>query len=193
MKYKKLITLCYIFILLSCSSKESNCSPVNQKEIKTSNNEDNIKESGFLIKDTLKKDVIYDDEFILRVIENDFKFSNLNMIYEPKEINERLFQNKHDKSKLDTMLFFIVNEDSIQLYKASGNEMPQKIVIHSEKMTIDSDIKIGVNKELFMKKFNLIVMSNILEVKDLEGGNIFTFYFRENNLFRIIYKSEYTD
>lgn len=193
MKAENLIILFNISLLLSCSPKENNGLELTQKDTKTSSNEYQIQESGFINKDTLEKDVIYDDEFIIRVIEKDFEFYNINRIYNPSEIQEKLFQNKHYLSKLDTLLFFTVKEDSIGFYKAWGNVFPQKLVIYSEIITIDKDIKIGVNKELFRKKFNHKVLSNIFVVKDLEGGNTFIFFFRENTLFRIFYESEYID
>jgi hypothetical protein len=184
----------YVYYDRIAPKNSTNGSQNTKKETQT---EDSInyqtQQGQSLQKDTLETEVIYDDEFIMRVIENDLTFSNLKKIYQPKEIHEKLLQNKHNLNKKDTLLIFIAGIDSIGFYKGWGNVLPQKMVITSEKLVIDKDIKVGVDKSLFRQKFKNKLLSDTLVVKDTEGGNTFTFFFKENNLFQIIYKAEYTD
>lgn len=189
MKARNLILFINLFVFLSCNSKETNGSQSIKKETQT---EDSINGQS-LQKDTLETEVIYDDEFIMRVIENDLTFSNLKKIYQPKEIHEKLLQNKHNLNKKDTLLIFIAGTDSIGFYKGWGNVLPQKMVITSGKLIVDKDIKVGVDKSLFRQKFKNKLLSDTLVVQDTEGGNTFTFFFKENILTRILYKAEYTD
>jgi hypothetical protein len=67
------------------------------------------------------------------------------------------------------------------------------MLVNSGKLILDNDIKIGVDKGLFSQKFKNKLLSDTLVVQDLEGGNIFTFFFNENILTRILYKAEYID
>jgi hypothetical protein len=90
-------------------------------------------------------------------------------------------------------MIFISGTDSIGFYKGWGNALPQKMIITSKKLIIDEDIKVGVDKSIFRNKFKKQPLSDTLVVSDIEGGNVFTFFFKENKLNKILYQAEYTD
>lgn len=194
MKAINLILFVNMIIFLSCNSNKTNGAQNVKKEEQTKDSINYlIKQNESIQKDTVKSEIIYDDEFIMRVIENDLTFSNLKMIYQPNVINENLLQNKHDQNKKDTLLTFTLGKDYIEFYKGGGNVLPQKMVISSGKLILDKDIKIGVDKGLFSQKFKNKLLSDTLVLQDLEGGNNFTFFFEQSILTRILYKAEYID
>ena len=51
----------------------------------------------------------------------------------------------------------------------------------------------GVDKEIFRQKFKKQALSDILIVSDIEGGNVFKFFFKKDKLIKILYQAEYTD
>jgi hypothetical protein len=194
MKAINLVLFVNMIIFLSCNSNKTKGTQNVKKDeqIKDSINY-LIQHNESIQKDSVKTEVIYDDEFIMRVIENDLTFLNLKKIYQPKEINEKLLQNKHDQNNKDTLLTFTLGRDYIEFYKGGGNIFPQKILVSSGKLILDKDVKIGVDKGLFSQKFKNKLLSDTLVVQDLEGGNNFTFFFEQNILTRIFYKAEYID
>ena len=177
-------------IFLSCGSKEINDSYDNKKKSIVNNN---VIQNKVTQNDSLNKKLIIYDEFIRRVIENDLTLQNIKKVYQTNVIHEELIQNKHNTNIKDTLIIFTEGNDSICFYKGWGNTIPQKIVIFSEKLIIDKNIKIGVNKDLFHEKFKMEIIFDTLIMKDIEGGNIFTFIFIDNKLSKIIYQGNYLD
>jgi len=129
----------------------------------------------------------------MRVVEKDLSLQNLKEIYQPQEIYEKLVQNKHNINKKDTLMIFVSGTDSIEFYKGWGNALPQKMIITSSKVIIDKNLKVGVDKNIFRQKFKKQVLPDTLVISDIEGGNVLTFFFKENKLIKILYQTEYTD
>lgn len=189
---KLFLTLFLIVIIFSSCEK---------KIIKNNINEKNI-EKKVLKNESLKpkiqnnlstKDTIIDDEFIFRLIENDFNLNKIKSIYENGIINEEITKNKYDNNKIDTLINVIWERDVITFHKAYGISLLQKANIVSENILLDSNIKIGVNKSIFNQKFKKNILTDSLFVSDIEKGNVFLFYFVNNKLNKISYQSGYID
>ncbi|MGQ0827630.1 MAG: hypothetical protein ACT4ON_04460 [Bacteroidota bacterium] len=191
MKVKILILALGLLCFISCNSKNTQDHPNGNEELVRGNVADSNAQRLNNFKDTIIE-VIYNDEFIMKVLESDLTLQNIKRIYS-KEAQEKLVINKYDLQKKDTLMILIEGKDSIGFYKGQGNSLPHKMVVFSEKLTIGGNIHTGVEKDLFKNKFNVQSLSDTLRIQDIEGGNIITFYFRDNKLFQFIYKAEYLD
>jgi len=193
MKVKILVISINVFFFLSCNSKEVNHTQNINEKTKVQDSISQVQTNSITQRDTSKKEIIYDYEFIMRVVEKDLSLQNLKEIYQPQEIYEILVQNKHNINKKDTLMIFVSGTDSIEFYKGWGNALPQKMIITSSKVIIDKNLKVGVDKNIFRQKFKKHVLPDTLVISDIEGGNVFTFFFEENKLIKILYQAEYTD
>jgi len=193
MKAKILVISINVFFFLSCNSKEVNHTQNINEKTKVQDSISQVQTNSITQRDTSKKEIIYDYEFIMRVVEKDLSLQNLKEIYQPQEIYEILVQNKHNINKKDTLMIFVSGTDSIEFYKGWGNALPQKMIITSSKVIIDKNLKVGVDKNIFRQKFKKQVLPDTLVISDIEGGNVLTFFFKENKLIKILYQTEYTD
>lgn len=193
MKAKILVISINVFFFLSCNSKEVNHTQNINEKTKVQDSISQVQTNSITQRDTSKKEIIYDYEFIMRVVEKDLSLQNLKEIYQPQEIYEKLVQNKHNINKKDTLMIFVSGTDSIEFYKGWGNALPQKMIITSSKVIIDKNLKVGVDKNIFRQKFKKQVLPDTLVISDIEGGNVLTFFFKENKLIKILYQTEYTD
>jgi hypothetical protein len=137
---------------------------------------------------TLQTEKIIDDDFISRVGKNDLTYENLNkkyssakITYEPYPFHgDRVFQLIVFKSDIDIFKFFKSTES---LFLLKGD-------FFSDKIVLDKDIKIGIEKSVLEKKFNKKIEANTVIVNSMEGYNFFTFIFEKDRLVEIVYDIE---
>lgn len=134
---------------------------------------------------------IADNNFIDRVEKSDLTYENLKSIYfSTKETYEPYpFRN----GQTYQLVVFKSSSDTFKFFKSKTNMFLLKGDFLSDKITLDKDIKIGVDKAVFEKKFSKkITANNVAIVSEPEGFEYFTFIFNENKLIEIIYDTEDT-
>ena len=132
---------------------------------------------------------IVDDSFISKILMNDIILKKLRITYNTTKLNIELVNNKFVPEQKDSSLSFYDNKDSVYFYMAQGKEIPLKIVINTAKVIFDNDIKVGVNKQFFMHKFNIKKLPDDYFIRDLEGSCNVAFVFKNNVLVRMVFVS----
>ncbi|MFI5159567.1 MAG: hypothetical protein ACHQF4_11920 [Sphingobacteriales bacterium] len=136
---------------------------------------------------------IVNDEFVMRVLENDLEYYKIIRAEHPKNINKKIVQNKYSPTNKDTIVTFSVNKDTYDFYKGKQKVILQKMSLRSENIVLDKNIRIGCDKKLFKNKYDGSLKSDIAVIQDVEGGNLFTFIFKNNKLIQVTYKIEYIE
>jgi|GEM_PF-6983236 len=143
--------------------------------------------------DTTITHSIYDNAFISRTTERDLIWRNIINHYKPKILSKSLSPNGYNPNKQDTLVRFNERGDSILFYKGWSNSFAKRIVLTSDLMSIDSDIRIGMNKESLCSKFKLKKISDQFAVMEETGYVKFTFQFNQGKLIKIVYELTYSD
>lgn len=140
-----------------------------------------------------KRDTIYNDQFIINVLGNDLTYKKVISIYHPSIISDKVVRDIHNKEQKDRILSFEASDDSFSFYKGTEKMLLQQMTIASKKITLDKSLRIGVDKALFEDKFKRSPLSDVFSVMDIEGGNEFTFVFKNNKLVKVLYNLKYLD
>jgi hypothetical protein len=150
---------------------------------------DSLKSSGM----ESPPDTLQNDEFIFRILERDLTLNALDSIYQPRHPLYKRVPNKHDPDKNDTIISYHAGNDSIRFHKAFGKAFPIGITIRSSRVTLDTSIKVGMAKRIFMEKFNLTKLSDTAVITNTEEGDEVIFTFIDEHLVKIVYKCRYLD
>lgn len=105
----------------------------------------------------------------------------------PKFRKQKLLRkNKHYPEKTDTIYQFVYKKSEIFFYKTHlGQEFLLAGKILNRQITLTSDIKVGLSKKDFQKRFSddLEIESDTLEM--IGDGTKYTFIFENDKLYRI--------
>ena len=191
MKGKMLALIASLFFLVSCSSNETKFVQSEGEVTKAQDSINQTLQNQAVQKDTSKTIFIDNDEFVFKIIENelslDFFRGNFNLI------KREVIPNKHNPSLSDTVLVYTNGIDTANFYISQSNIILQEVLINSQEITLDNDIKIGVSKAIFKSKFDLIDVPDSLVIKDFENSSYFLFTFKDSQLDKIAYKARYLD
>lgn len=152
-----------------------------------------IRSKRVIQKQSSKPTIIYNNEFVIEVLENDLNYNKIVKACNPKNINKKIVQNIHTQSNKDTIVSFCANEDTFTFYKGKGKVLLQKMSLLSKNIVLDKNISIGCDKSLFKNKYKNSLNSDTAIIQDFEGGNVFTFIFKDNKLTQVTYKIEYME
>jgi hypothetical protein len=134
---------------------------------------------------------IENSSFIQRVLDNDLTLEKLIPPFQSGRTNQEVTPNEHVKGN-DTVEYYALGMDSLILMKAQGNGFPLNVVQHSNRLTIDTNITVGVSKAVLEQKFKQKLPDNF-SVQVEEELDLFHFHFADNKLVSWSYESNYDD
>jgi len=159
------------------------------------NKSNDSKNNNFLSEIKKEKYIIMDNDFINRVEKNDLNYQTVKniFIYSNEIIKDYKIHQDDDSTKTKLVILNTKNDDEISFIKNQKDFDPFIFHINSDSIVLDKDIKIGVDKYVFEKKFNRKFLPNEINIAtNPEGFIYFTFLFKNNKLIKIIYDAETT-
>jgi hypothetical protein len=94
--------------------------------------------------------------------------------------------NIHDPAIIDTIYTFSDSRNTIQFYRAVHNDFIFAFDVVNSKFKLNGDIKTGMSKADFIKKFNIVQpIVNEVQIENIDGTLKFNFKFEKNKLKRI--------
>jgi hypothetical protein len=99
---------------------------------------------------------------------------------------KELVVNMHDAAVVDTIYTYSNPENRIQIYRAAQRDFIFTFEVTDPLFKLRGDIKPGMTKDLFSRKFHITEpINNNVQIANLEGSMRFMFYFENNKLKRI--------
>jgi hypothetical protein len=144
-------------------------------------------------KQSSKPTIVYNDEFVMRVMDVDISYNKIMKAYHPKNVIRKIVQNKYQANIKDTLISFSENGNLFSFYKGKEKALLQNMNLSSQGTVLDKNIYIGCDKSLFKNKYKSSLKSYTIIIEDIEGGNVFTFLFKNNKLIQVKYKIEYME
>jgi hypothetical protein len=141
--------------------------------------------------DTLKKLIIDNDEFVYKILDNELTLDLVRVNF--TSFKQKVIKNKYSSTKCDTIIVYNNGLDTIDFYISEANTILREAIINSQLIILDSNIRVGVSKELFMRKFELSTIPDLLVVKDFENTSYFVFTFKDDLLIKIFFEVRYLD
>jgi hypothetical protein len=161
----------FLNYLSTSSSKEDKTSILQSQCSFFNSNEDSCFECEEFIFNAL-------NNYTIAIIDKDF-FNILNCAKESEA-------NWHDSSVIDTVYTFSNPTNKIQIYRANKHDFIVTFDVTDSVFNLIGDVKPGMKKDIFQKKFHLAeIINNEVEIYNLEGNMGFVFYFDKNALKRI--------
>lgn len=154
-----------------------------------------FKNNNFLSEIKKEKYIIMDNDFINRVEKNDLNYKTVKNIFinSSEIIKDYKIHQDDDSTKTKLIILNTKNNDEISFIKNQKDFVPFIFHINSDSIVLDKDIKIGVDKYVFEKKFNRKFLPDEINIAtNPESFIYFTFLFKNNKLIKIIYDAETT-
>ena len=156
---KKLISICLIFIIWSCSLQKS----------------------------VVPNQTISQDEFLNQPFGFTESIQNFQQLNNPRFKTQKLLRkNKHYPEKTDTIYQFTYKKSQIFFYKTHfGKEFLLAGKVLNKQIKLKNDIHVGLSKEDFIKRFsdNLNIQNDSIQM--IGDGTKYTFIFNKEKLYRI--------
>jgi hypothetical protein len=134
---------------------------------------------------------VIDDSFIFRAEDNGTYLKVKNAYPLAREDSEEFYR----VDSTSTLLTLTDNLDQIRFIKRGYDNVIflYSMNISSNKITFDENLKVGISKDIFSKKFNIKNIPNNLIVSNQEDGIEWIFTFKRNSLVKIRFKVNYFD
>lgn len=145
-----------------------------------------------LQKPSSKSISITNDDLVSRFLD-ELEYSKVINKYHPKDLSRKTVKNQYDSKVKDIIESFTANDDKFSFYKAKDKNLLLTMELNKRYMILDKDIYIGCDKNVFKTRYKTALNSDIIIIEDLEGGNIFSFFFKNNKLVRASYKCDYLE
>jgi len=99
---------------------------------------------------------------------------------------KRAVVNKEDDAVTDTIYRFSNTNNVIEIYRSAENDFVFTFDVRDSLFRLAGDIKPGMTKELFSRKFYITeAIQNKVQIANSEGSTKFMFYFENDSLKRI--------
>jgi len=184
---KNILFITLIAVLTSCHA-------IKHGESSTSVNEDKILfHSKFLFTDSSKIAHFECEGFVTDAL-NKYTIAAINKEFLSfLTCSKKSVTNKYNSSVIDTIYTFSNPGNKILIYRAKQNDFIFIFDVTDPKLKLAGDIKPGMNKDIFARKFNITEkINNKVQIVNSEGTIRFMFYF-ENNMLKQINSFLYLD
>jgi len=118
------------------------------------------------------------NNYSIEVFSHDFK--------KTLKCSKEFVVNRHDTSVVDTVYSFSNSKNKIQIYRALHNDFIVTFDVTDAMFKLKGDIKPGMTKTDFFRKFNLTEsINNKVQIVNSDGSMNFMFFFENHSLKRI--------
>ncbi|WP_207535682.1 hypothetical protein [Desertivirga arenae] len=145
------------------------------------------------IKREAQKLIVYDDNFVHRVLTNAFQYHKLRKAYSRNKLSRIADSNPGLKERKHYYLSFYKGTDNFKFYDNGNNIFPVSINLHTSDLTLEGNLKVGLGKRLFGEQYKLHNIPDLVQFSDIEQGNLFTFVFKNDVLSSINFSVCYLD
>lgn len=185
----KLKTICSLLILLTFAA----CSALKTKHTDASLKVPATFHAKNLLSDSGGMSHFECDEFVSNAL-NNFTINVLSCDFKNQlKCTKEFVKNVHDTITVDTIYTFSDAQNKIQIYRAKLNDFIIKFEVKDSIFILPGNIKTGISKDEFSKKFVIIEkLNNKVQINTNDGSMKLTFYF-ENNILKSIRSRLYLD
>jgi len=179
----KLSNLFFIIAILTITS----CNTVkNGKSSSPVDDDKTIFHSKFVLKDTNHVALFVSEEFVPDAL-NNYTIAKINKNFlSLLNCSKEPITNKYNTSIIDTIYTFSNSKNKIQFYRSKQKDFIVTFDVTDEKFNLTGNIKPGMTKDIFSRKFQITeAINNKVQVSNSEGTMRFMFYFENNSLKRI--------
>jgi len=180
MNLKNLIFIFIILVVTNCNSKKLDKSSASVDE------DTMLFHSNFSFTDSSEVANFECEDFVSDAL-NNYTIAIINKEFKGiLNCSKESVVNRHDSAVIDTIYTFSNAENKIQIYRAKENDFIFTFDVTDSIFKLTGNIKPGMTKENFIRKFNITeTVNNKVQIANSEGSMRLMFYFENNRLKRI--------
>jgi len=128
----------------------------------------------------------YESEDFASTALNNYTIAKISKEFSFLKCTKESVVNSYDSSVIDTIYTFSNRNNKIQIYRAKHNDFIFTFNVTDSKFKLNGNIKPGITKELFSRKFSITeAINNKVQIVNSNRTIMFMFYFESNRLIRI--------